>query len=252
MPADEGALFRDSRIARLDPRVRLALALPVIICLAVLRSPAAAGLGLALACALLLLARPRLVPMARRLAVVNVFLFFLWCVTPLTMPGDAFWGIAAISREGVRLSLMVTLKANAITCIFLALVAGMDPSSVGYALTRLRCPQKLAFLFLFTGRYVPMLVKEWQNLVTTARLRAFEPRAHPHTYRTLASLLGLLLVRGYDRSVRVREAMLLRGFTGRFCSVTEFRVRPVDVFFACCVLAALAVVIAWEARGEHV
>ncbi|MDR2820118.1 MAG: energy-coupling factor transporter transmembrane protein EcfT [Desulfovibrio sp.] len=247
-------LFRDSPLGGIDPRVRLALALPTVVCLAGLRGLPACLLGLALSLLLLFFARPLPVPVLRRLAVVNVFLLFLWCVTPLTMPGEplAQWGFLAISRAGVRLSLLVSLKANAIACVFLALVAGMDASTVGYALVQLRCPAKLAFLFLFAARYVHVVAKEWQNLVTAARLRAFEPRAGLHTCRTLASLLGLLLVRSYERSLRVREAMLLRGFTGHFYSVTEFRAHPADALFASFVLAGLSAVICLEAGIFHV
>ena len=67
--------------------------------------------------------------------------------------------------------------------------------------------------------------------------------------RTLASLLGLLLVRSYERSLRVREAMLLRGFTGHFRSVSSFRARVCDYFFALGLLLCMAGIIAVECLG---
>lgn len=225
---------RLSPIQHIDPRVRLACAALAAVCLSLLHSLTACGLGLALGAALLSAARPPLLPLLRRLAVVNIFVLFIWCVTPLTMPGESLarWGIFSISAEGVRLSLLVSLKSNAIVCIFLALVASMDAPTAGHALERLRCPSKLVFLFLFTARYVHVIAGEWRTLTVAARLRGFRARSDLHTYRTLASLLGLLLVRSYERSLRVREAMLLRGFTGRFRSVAVFRARPVDFAFA--------------------
>ena len=246
---------RPSPFQAIDPRVRLALAALTAVCLALLKDLTACWLGLALGAALLAISRPPLSPLLRRLAAVNIFILFLWCVTPLTTPGTvlAQWGVFAISAEGVRLSLLVSIKSNAIVCVFLALVAGMDSPTVGHALERLRCPRKLVFLFLFTGRYVHVLASEWQTLNVAARLRGFRPRTDLHTYRTLASLLGLLLVRAYERSLRVREAMLLRGFEGRFRSVTVFRARPVDALFALGLLLCLAG-IAWTEwkGGPHV
>ena len=46
----------------------------------------------------------------------------------LSTPGTvlAQWGVFAISAEGVGLSLLVSIKSNAIVCVFLALVAGME------------------------------------------------------------------------------------------------------------------------------
>ena len=71
-----------------------------------------------------------------------------------------------------------------------------------------------------------------------------------HTYRTVASLLGLLLVRSYERSQRVREAMLLRGFSGQFHSVAVFKARPVDGLFALLMLLCLAGLVLMEYRDQ--
>lgn len=246
---------RPSPIQQIDPRVRLALAGATAVCLALLHSLAASGLGLLLGACLLAAARPPLLALLRRFGAVNLFVLFLWCVTPLTMPGESLarWGVFSISAEGVRLSLLVSIKSNAILCVFLALVASMDAPTAGYALERLRCPPKLVFLFLFTGRYTHVIANEWRTLSVAARLRGFRPRSDLHTYRTLASLLGLLLVRSYERSLRVREAMLLRGFQGRFRSVTEFRARPVDALFAFCLTLCLCGIVWTElfAGGAH-
>lgn len=243
---------RPSLFQAIDPRVRLTCAALTAACLAPLKNLPACWLGLALGATLLIISRPPLLPLLRRLAAVNLFILFLWCVTPWTTPGAvlAQWGIFSVSAEGVRLSLLVSIKSNAIACVFLALVAGMDAPTVGHALERLRCPRKLVFLFLFTGRYVHVLASEWQTLNVAARLRGFRPRTDMHTYRTLASLLGLLLVRAYERSLRVREAMLLRGFEGRFRSVAAFRARPVDALFALGLLLCLAGIIWTEWKGD--
>lgn len=46
-----------------------------------------------------------------------------------------------------------------------------------------------------------------------ARVRA---KTNMHTYRTFGNMLGMVFVHSFDRSVRVYEAMILRGFSGRF------------------------------------
>ncbi|SDF08442.1 cobalt ECF transporter T component CbiQ [Desulfovibrio legallii] len=243
---------RPSPLQGVDPRVRLACAGLFAACLAPLQSLTACALGLALGCVLLAAARPPLLPLARRLGAVNIFILFLWCVTPLTMPGPALaqWGVFTVTVPGVRLALLATLKSNAIVCAFLALAATMDAPTAGHALERLGCPPKLVFLFLFTARYIHVLAQEWHALLVAARLRGFRPRSDLRTYRTLASLLGLLLVRSYERSIRVREAMLLRGFTGRFRSVAVFRARRGDAVFALGLAAALSAVLLMEGLGR--
>ena len=94
-----------------------------------------------------------------------------------------------------------------------------------------------------------VIAQQWQSLSVAARLRGFRPKSDMHTYRTLASLLGLLLVRCYERSLRVREAMLLRGFSGHFRSVSSFRACTGDYIFALGLLLCMAGIIAVECLG---
>lgn len=240
-PFARGSTF----LHRLDPRFRLAAALLGAVCLAVLRRPETAALGLATAAVLLALSRPPLGALLRRLLAVNLFLVFLWLTVPPTMPGEtlAAWGPLHFSREGVELATLATLKANAILCLFLALVTSMPSPVIGHALEKLRCPPKLVFLFLFTYRYIHVIADEHRRLNTAARLRGFTPRSNLHTYRTVGQMLGMVLARSYDRSLRVYEAMILRGFEGRFQSVAGFRAGFLDrlfLAFACAGLAGLA------------
>lgn len=236
----EQPFVRDAFIRQIDPRARVLLAVLLAVALALLRQVTACCLGLGLGCVLL------------GLAAVNMFILFLWLVTPWTTPGTVIWQwhFIRISREGLYLSLLVTLKSNAIACVFLSLVATLPAATLGHALGRLGCPDKLVFLFLFTGRYIHLLAGEWQELVTAARLRGFRPRTDMHTYRTVSSLLGLLLVRSHDRAQRTHEAMRLRGFSGHFHSLDSFCLRPVDVCFALVTASCLACILWIEAGGS--
>jgi cobalt/nickel transport system permease protein len=237
----------------LDPRVRLALAALAALCLALVQQISSGLLGLAFGLGLLCLERPPAAGLLRRLATVNIFICFLWCVLPFTMPGgQIFFGGFAASLPGLRLALLITLKANAIFCVFQALAADMPPSAAGCALERLGCPAKLVFLFLVTGRYVHLLTEEWQTLMAAAKLRGFAPRAGLRAWRVLACLLGLLLIRSYERSRRVYEAMRLRAFTGNFRTVALFQTRPADIVLAFVVLLFLAGIALTETGIVHV
>ena len=69
--------------------------------------PEAAWFGFGIAALLLALSRPPMRPVLRRLAVVNVFIAFLWLTVPLTSGGEAIaaWGPLEVSRAGVLLTL---------------------------------------------------------------------------------------------------------------------------------------------------
>lgn len=238
---DEPFARGSSPLHAVDPRFRLVAAFAFAVGLAVLRHAEAACFGLAFAALAFALSRPPVGAALRRLLAVNVFIAFLWLTVPLTMPGQALaaWGPLTLSREGVLLAFLVTVKSNAIMMLFLALVATMDSPTIGYALDRLRFPSKLVFLFLFTYRYLHVIAEEWRKLHVAARLRGFVPRTDRHSYRTLGNMLGMVFVHSFDRSARVYEAMILRGFSGRFRSVTAFRATARDAAFAAVMSACL-------------
>lgn len=116
--------------------------------------------------------------------------------------------------EGVGLAARITLKANAILLVFIALVATMPVATLGHALHRLAVPDKLVHLLLFTYRYIHVMEKEYKRLHNAAVIRGFRPRTDRHTYKTYAYLVGMLLVRSLARAERVYDAMLCRGFQG--------------------------------------
>jgi cobalt/nickel transport system permease protein len=231
---DEAFAENRSAIHRLDPRVRLSMALLGAICIAVLRGPTAALFGLGLSLGLLLCSRPPLRQLLRSLRLINIFILFLWLIVPLSMGGERVipFGPLTLSKSGISLVLLATLKANALLFLCLALVSTMNSATLGHALKSLRFPDKLVFLLLFTYRHIHVAAEEWQKLVVSAKLRAFVPKTDMHTYRTFGNMLGMTFVRSFERSAKVYEAMQLRGFTGNFQSVSSFRLQRSDLGFA--------------------
>ncbi|MCC8189337.1 MAG: cobalt ECF transporter T component CbiQ [Planctomycetes bacterium] len=233
------------RFGALDPRALLLAATGAALVFSCLRTPAVAGGCLLLAVALAGAVRLPPGPILKQLAVVNVFILFLWLTVPLTIPGDcvARLGPLCWSREGLRLAALVTLKCNAIVLVGITLTAGMELPLIGCALERLWVPAKLVFLFLFTCRYIHVIGHEWHRLRTAADLRGFVPRTSLHTYRTFGNMLGLTFINAIDRSHRIYEAMLLRGFDGTFHTVTELRSRRRDRIFLLVFFLFLAAVL---------
>lgn len=167
---------------------------------------------------LLLTARLPVIKVARRLMVVNMFTLLLWFTLPLTAPGETFFALGPfiISSSGVALATLITLKTNAIVLVFIALVATSGVADIGHGLAALKLPNRFCMLLLFTYRYIFVLQQEYQRLRRAALLRGFSPKTTMHTYRTYGNLLGMTLVKSWQRGLRIQQAMVLRGFQGRF------------------------------------
>jgi cobalt/nickel transport system permease protein len=253
---DEPLARGTSIIHALDPRYKLLACLALSLSAVLAETDLAPGLILAMGAGLTLLSRPPWRVVWGRFCVVNAFVLFLWLALPVTAPGTPIgeiWGVG-ISRQGVRLAWLITLKANAVLCCILPLVATIPAPALGRALASLRVPAKFSFLFVFTYRYLHVIAAEYGRLLTAARLRGFVPATDLRTYRTYAALVAMVLVKSYDRSQRVYQAMLLRGFTGTFPCLDRFRAGRADtVFLSLAVIAAvLAACLDWWGRRGHV
>ena len=158
----------------------------------------------------------------KRLIPVNAFFLFLWILLPLSFSPAADTGTAVrlgpffLLSSGLELALLITLKGNAIAAALLALTASSSVSENGHALLSLGVPQKLTALFLVTHGSLSRMAREYERVFQAAKLRGFAPTTNLASYKTYAGLVGLLLVRSWQRAQRVETAMRLRGFCGRF------------------------------------
>jgi len=234
----------NSLIHRLDPRIRLIAALILTFPTAVLHDQSAALAGLASGILLVLLARLPLIKVLARLAVVNVFILFLWVFIPFSLPGTELlaWGPLKATQEGVDLALLITIKSNAIVLSLMALLGTISVQDLGPAMQHLKVPGKLCHILLFTYRYVFVIHQEYVTMRQAMRARGFKPKTDKHTYRSYAWLIGMLLVKSWDRAERVYDAMRCRGFRNRFYSLTKFTTSTKDyAFMAGCLFIVAAI-----------
>ncbi len=230
----------DSLLHRADPAVKILGALLLTLIVAVSSSLATPVAGLVLGLMLATGARLPLAPLYKRLLAVNLFTLLLWTTLPLTGGGEAITSLGPLnlSTRGIGLALLITFKTNSIVLILTALTATSSILEIGHSLERLHLPHKLILLLLTTYRYLGLIEQEYQRLRRSAALRCFSTSTNLHTYRTYGYLIGMTLIRSYDRSRRIHKAMLMRGFQGYFPLLTIQATRPADflllLFFLAC------------------
>lgn len=234
-----------SLLHRADPRVKIISAFLLTIILALCQNFQTAVSGLFLAVILIITTGLDRKKLLKRLVVINSFNFLLWILLPLTYnrpPMTTLTGIP-ISLSGLQLAALITIKANSILLLFISLLATSTVADLGYGLQKLKVSPRLCMLLLFSYRYIFVLYQEYTRLYRAATLRCFSPATTIHTYKTYGYLLGMLLVKSWNRAARVQQAMELRGFTGTFHSLHTSRINKRDFFllagFAACGLVLL-------------
>lgn len=217
-----------------DPRLKIIVALIYSVTVALLTSFPLLLLSLFFSLILVFWARLSSGTVFKRLLVVNGFVIFLWFILPFSYDGKELISLGPLvaTDVGVYQVLRITIKSNAIIMCLMALLSTSPTFMLVHALHHLKVPSKLVHLFFFTYRYIHVIYTEFVRLNTAMKIRCFTPRTDLHTYRTYAYLVGMLLVRSYERSKRIYQSMLCRGFNGKFHTLYHFESRPKELLSA--------------------
>jgi cobalt/nickel transport system permease protein len=250
----EGETPVDGAVQRVDPRVRIALGFVFALVAVTLQSLPLLALTLAMAAVLAVMARLPAGQTLRRMLGLDAFMVPILLFLPFTVPGPAIaWvGPFAVTTEGIHQAIQIVLTANTVVLAVLALVGTIEPAVLGHALLGLGVPEKMTRMLLLTVRYIAVLRAEHDRLRLAMRARAFHPTGNTHTWKSYGFLFGMLLVRSFERSERILQAMKCRGFAGRYFVVDAKPPRPADWLFAGAVVAALLVLAACRVAGRTV
>jgi cobalt/nickel transport system permease protein len=240
----------DSFIKRIDPRIKIVVVFLFSVVVAVLNQLPVLMCALALSLLIVLSAGVPTKELLRRLIPVNMLIIFLWLFLPFTFAGKTafFIGPLAVTHEGVLYATRITIKSNAMMLMLIALVASTPIFTMGHAMHELGIPKKIVHLFFFTYRYIHVMHREYARLLNSMKIRGFRPKTSLHTYKTFAYMVGMLLVRSFDRAQRVHNAMLCRGFKGNLYSLRKFSIKRRDVVSLVCMLTVIILlgVLEWK------
>ena len=241
----------ESFIHRLDPRVKVVVTIAFILSNALLPDGAWFGFGFSL---LFLLFADALSNLGITFTLKRSFValpFALVAITVLfSIPGNPvtsfyfiFWDLT-ITDAGLLRFVSIVIRSWLSVQMAILLVATTRFPDIVHALEHLRVPSILTTIIAFLYRYLFVLVDEVFRL-----LRAREARsaavAGIRSGGSVAwragvagSMAGQLFLRSYERSDRVYNAMLARGYTGHLQTVNPHELHRVDY-----VTTALALIV---------
>ncbi len=253
----EAAAKRQGLLQALDPRVRLATLLALIVCVSLLHSPVAIwGMYLFV----LLLAVASSVPLLFFIKRVWLFipLFSAVIVIPalfnVVTPGDVLWTIGhlgqshdfgpyhipetiSITRQGLLVALTFIGRVAASVSLAVLLTLTTRRSDLLRALVVFRVPQIFILILGMTYRYIILLVQSVQNIHTARRSRTLRYGSAGTEQRWVASRMGYLFKKTWLMSQEVHRAMLSRGFSGEGRALSVFRAGNYD--YAWCLFVVL-------------
>ena len=242
---------QNSLIHQLDPRVKVIITVLFIVANVLL--PDGAWLGFIAAWLFLLtialLAKIPVATVYKRTLIV--FPFMLAAVTVLfTLPGDPLWSwqvgsrTIVISDSGLLRFVSIVIRSWLAVQMAVLLTAATSFPDLMHALTHLRVPAILVSIIAFMYRYLFVLADEAMRLMRarTARSASLSGGMGSGSIvwqaKVTGNMIGQLLVRILDRSDRVYQAMLSRGYDGRYLTLHSHQMGRQDW-----ILAAVGVLI---------
>jgi|Deesub1362A_J573_1020465.scaffolds.fasta_scaffold00530_15 cobalt/nickel transport system permease protein len=221
-----------------DPRVKVVCLLLFSFCVGALGSTFWALTALVLSLATVRMARIPWGFVIRRWLLLGGFLGMFFVILPLTarpLPGDVLYRIRGLegllfNLRGLEVASLAFLKASAIVTMTLPLLGTNPFPSTVRALEGLRLPPQFVQMIFLCYRYLFVFRSEMQRMALAMRARGFRRRTSMETLRDIGNFVGILLVRSFERTERVHEAMLARGFDGRIRTLEAPALRSRDLW----------------------
>jgi len=92
----------------------------------------------------------------------------------------------------------------------------------------LRFPYVFVLILSFMYRYIFLFFDELERLLRARNSRTIKPGLALRI-KTLAYVIGTMFLRTFERSERVYEAMISRGFTGEIITIEQMMIKKSDI-----------------------
>lgn len=173
----------------------------------------------------------------RRLAAMSGLCVLFFVLLPLTSPprpGDTLLIVPLLEElplrlAGAVLALTITCKAAAVALLMEPMFATAELARTLQGFASMGLPPSLTQMILLCHRYLFVFQQEITRMQRAMRVRGFVPSTNLATLRTTGNGLGMLFIRSFERTERVYEAMLSRGYQGAFPATSREKITAGDL-----------------------
>lgn len=230
--------YRPSVVHELDPRVKVVLALSTILTISLCAEGAWTAFGLVFLSLLFAGWTSQLGPLyaVRRSYIALPFMLAALAV-PFTVPGEVLGKLPIlgwrVSAPGLVRFFSVLMRSWLAVQVAILLTATTRFPDLLWAMGALRVPGALVSTVGFMYRYLFVLADEANRML---RARGARSVSTPEGQRpsvvwqgkVAGAMAGSLFLRALERSERIYNAMLARGYDGRMISIQSFHMRHRD------------------------
>jgi cobalt/nickel transport system permease protein len=230
---------RDSSVHRLDPRTKLLVALALIVAMSLLPFGRWALYALVWVA---VLAVSQIAKVGARTVIQRSFVALPFALAalalPFTVPGQVIGHLPflnwPISLEGLVRAGSIVVKSWVSVQVALVMVMTTSLPDLLWALRALRVPEPLVAIASFMYRYLFVLADEVGRLLRARASRSGARAGYRAGNglvwrgRVAGYMVGSLMLRSFERSERVYNAMSARGYAGELKNFVTHHFRALD------------------------
>ncbi len=213
-----------------DPRAKLVCLLILIVSIVLLNDIKMLLIAFVIVISLVYISKIPLQFILKRLRWIALFVFAILIILPFTIPGKTIFQLyfLTVTKEGIITACMISLKAFSVILLVFPMLATMKFVTFIKALEKLKVPNKLTQMIAFTYRYIFVLLNEIQRTLRSIESRGYRKKLSKFNLQILSNVIGMLLVRSYERSQRIYNTMVSRGYNGKIMTLRQFKMSSKD------------------------
>ncbi|MDL2261731.1 cobalt ECF transporter T component CbiQ [Methanimicrococcus sp. OttesenSCG-928-J09] len=223
-----------SVIHRMNPMTKVVAVLAMVISVAIVKDINMALFALLLSILMIIAAKLPIRFVIKR--IWSPFLFILLFAAALLLSGgegEILWsiGFLDITAESALNAALILIRATAAIIMITALLATTRFDIIVKVLYDLKMPVFLLQILMFSYRYIFVFSDELDNMRNSMAAKGFRPKLSMRMFSSIANMLGMLLIKSFERGDEVYRSMIAKGYTGKPTIITENKMYAKDYIF---------------------
>ncbi len=228
----------DSILHGFDPRAKLITFTTLIFSFAFISEINVALLAVLFSVILILVSRTPLSFVLRCLTYPALFIFTIILVMAFTVEGRSVLDMRYlnVTAEGIELGGLIFFRAIAALVLAFLLLATSRFDEIIKAMYMLKVPNVIVQIITFSYRYIYVILDEHSALKRSMYTRGFHFKIGMYSLSVIGNMIGMLLIKSYERGERVYTSMVARGYTGNPTLFTNFNMLAKDYLISAFIL----------------
>jgi len=176
---------------------------------------------------LILIQKKAIIPTLKKVIFLNIFIVIMV--------------ISAVIHKEYNYALLIAMRANAIIIFALLVFYNKSLFDIANGMHTLRLPDKLVSLFFFVGKFIIIIKQEFNTTKKVMKIRNFRAKTNVFSYKVYANVIGMLIVKCFERAEKLKNSMILRNFKGKIYQSKSEKISTIDFIIFFCVLLSFSI-----------